>query len=386
MSTQEVGKYRQFFDVDEKYFPCIDDSAIEAGAPWENTYPHETFIELLKNVENMLGGSTKRSVWIHGAYGTGKSQCAHALKKILEVPEEELKAYWNQYEPLKNNADLLNKIIGHKERGIVTAYRYASGGITTPRDLYFAIQESVKKALESSPCVSYMGENTLKESVLAWIKEHKEIFDILLKKPEWVATFSQSTSDEVINTLEKSSDVKNLMDNIFKMADKEGITAMSLDGDKLKNWLKDVIKKNDIKIVLVWDEFSGFFKQNRNSLDEFQKIVALCQEAPFYFIVVTHQTESIINSEDSTWKVVQQRFHFSEISLPDNIAFNLIGHAFNIKPAALDMWNLCADDLNNRLSTSRAAVMKAARISDPITSGLDTNCKNIAKGLAAKMV
>ena len=365
MSTQEVGKYRQFFDVDEKYFPCIDDSAIEAGAPWENTYPHETFIELLKNVENMLGGSTKRSVWIHGAYGTGKSQCAHALKKILEVPEEELKAYWNQYEPLKNNADLLNKIIGHKERGIVTAYRYASGGITTPRDLYFAIQESVKKALESSPCVSYMGENTLKESVLAWIKEHKEIFDILLKKPEWVATFSQSTSDEVINTLEKSSDVKNLMDNIFKMADKEGITAMSLDGDKLKNWLKDVIKKNDIKIVLVWDEFSGFFKQNRNSLDEFQKIVALCQEAPFYFIVVTHQTESIINSEDSTWKVVQQRFHFSEISLPDNIAFNLIGHAFNIKPAALDMWNLCADDLNNRLSTSRAAVMKAARISDP---------------------
>lgn len=369
MSTQEVGKYRQFFDVDEKYFPCIDDSAIEAGAPWENTYPHETFIELLKNVENMLGGSTKRSVWIHGAYGTGKSQCAHALKKILEVPEEELKAYWNQYEPLKNNADLLNKIIGHKERGIVTAYRYASGGITTPRDLYFAIQESVKKALESSPCVSYMGENTLKESVLAWIKEHKEIFDILLKKPEWVATFSQSTSDEVINTLEKSSDVKNLMDNIFKMADKEGITAMSLDGDKLKNWLKDVIKKNDIKIVLVWDEFSGFFKQNRNSLDEFQKIVALCQEAPFYFIVVTHQTESIINSEDSTWKVVQQRFHFSEISLPDNIAFNLIGHAFNIKPAALDMWNLCADDLNNRLSTSRAAVMKAARISDP-TSGV----------------
>jgi len=365
MSTLEVGKYRQFFDIDEKYFPCIDDSAIEAGAPWENTYPHETFIELLKNVENMLGGSTKRSVWIHGAYGTGKSQCAYALKKILEVSEDDLRNYWEQYDPLKNNNDLLNKILGHKERGIITAYRYASGGITTPRDLFFAVQESVKKALESNPQISYMGENTLKESVLAWIKEHKEIFDILLRKPEWVATFSQSTSDEVINTLEKSSDVKSLMDNIFKLADKEGITAMSLDSDKLKLWLKDVIEKNNIKIVLVWDEFSGFFKQNRNSLDEFQKIVALCQEVPFYFIVVTHQTESIINSDDSTWKVVQQRFNFSQISLPDNIAFNLIGHAFNVKPAALDMWNICADDLNNRLSTSRSAVMKAARINDP---------------------
>ena len=148
MATVEIGKYRQFFDIDEKYFPCIDDSAIEAGAPWENTYPHAAFIDLLKSVERMLGGSTKRSVWIHGAYGTGKSQCAYALKKILEVPEDELQEYWNRYEPLRNNQDLLQKLLGHKERKVVTAYRYASGGITTPRDLFFAIQESIKKALE----------------------------------------------------------------------------------------------------------------------------------------------------------------------------------------------------------------------------------------------
>ncbi len=32
MAAQEVGSYRQFFDVDKKYFPCIDDSAISAGA------------------------------------------------------------------------------------------------------------------------------------------------------------------------------------------------------------------------------------------------------------------------------------------------------------------------------------------------------------------
>lgn len=368
MATIEVGKYRQFFDIDEKYFPCIDDSAINAGAPWKNTYPHETFIDLLKNVETMLGGTTKRSVWIHGAYGTGKSQCAYALKKILEVPEEELKDYWNSYDALKNNNDLLNKLLGHKERGVITAYRYASGGITTPRDLYFAIQESVSKALADALAenkISYLGENTLKECVISWIKDHKDIFDILLKKPEWTATFAQSTADEVINVLEKSSDVKSLMDNIFKLADKEGITAMSIDGDMLKAWVKDILIKNDIKIVLVWDEFSGFFKQNRNSLDEFQKIVALCQEVPFYFIVVTHQTESIINSEDNSWKVIQQRFKFSLITLPDNIAFNLIGHAFNVKQAAESMWNICADDLNNRLSASRNAVMKAARITDP---------------------
>lgn len=363
----DIGKYRQFFDVDEKYFPCIDDSAIEAGASWENTYPHETFIALLKNVERMLGGTTKRSIWIHGAYGTGKSQCAYALKKILEVPEAELKTYWERFDMLKGNIDLLQKLLGHKERKIVTSYRYASGGITTPRDLFFAIQESVKKALEEDSRITYYGENTLKESVIAWLEEpsHKDFFNALLKKPEWSATFAQSTADEVLNALKKSTDIKSLMDNIFTLADKEGITAMSLDADKLKAWLKDVISKNDTKIVLVWDEFSGFFKQNRNSLDEFQKIVALCQEAPFYLIIVTHQTDSIINREDQSWSVVRQRFDFAQITLPDNIAFDLIGHAFNVKPAAQDTWNICADDLNGRLTDSRREVMKTAKINNP---------------------
>ncbi len=367
MATLEIGKYSQYFDIDKNYFPCIDDSAIAAGEPWENTYPHEAFISLLKNVERMLGGTTKRSLWIHGAYGTGKSKCAYALKKILEVPEDELRTYWNEFEDLRNNPDLLQKILGHKDRGIVTAYRYASGGITTPRDLFFAVQESVKSALLADSRINYYGENTLKDSVIEWLEDasHKDFFNALLKKPEWSAKFSQSNADEVLNSLKKSSDIKTLMDNIFDLADKEGITAMSLDADKLKNWLKDVIDKNGTKIVLVWDEFSGFFKQNRNSLDEFQKIVALCQEAPFYLIVVTHQTDSIINSEDQSWSVVRQRFDFSQITLPDNIAFNLIGHAFKVKSAAQTTWDLCANDLNGRLTDSRREVMKAAKITNP---------------------
>lgn len=360
------GKYDQFFDIDEKYFPCIDDSAIAGGARWDTTYPHATFIKLLRATENMLGGSTNRSVWIHGAYGTGKSQCAFALKSILEVPEDELKAYWNSYDALKKESDLLTKLLGHRDRGIVTVYRYATGGITTPQKFFAEIQESVREALEKSDRVTYMGENTFKENVISWIEDpaHKRFFNDLLQKPEWIAKFSQSNADEVLNTLKKSGDIKDLMSNIFELADKEGITAMNLDADRLKVWLKDVIDQNHIKIVFFWDEFSKFFENNKYSLDEFQKVVALCQESPFYLVIVTHQAGSIIDNQDESWKVVQQRFDKVEITLPDNIAFDLIGDAFKVKSAAADTWNNCADTLNSRLSDSRNAVMKAANITD----------------------
>lgn len=360
------GKYCDFFDIDEEYFPCIDDSAIDSGkVDWTKTFPHKTFVDMLKNAERMLSGNG-RSLWIHGSYGTGKSMCAYALKKILEVANNELQDYWNSYDNLKNNPELLTKILGHKERGILTCYRYASGNITTPRDLFFAIQETIIKSLNDG---GYnIGANGLKESVIRWLSEptHKNFFDSLLKKEKWASLFSQSTTDEVISTLKGDRDVKDLIDNIFELASAEGITAMNLDADILKDWIKDVIRKNNnLKIVFIWDEFSGFFKQNRNSLDEFQKVVSLCQDVPFYLVVVTHQTESLINSTDQSWKVVQQRFEFTEITLPPNIAFELIGAAMKIKETTKVEWEELAGSLNSGLSDSRREVMKAANLTNP---------------------
>lgn len=221
------------------------------------------------------------------AYGTGKSQCAYALKKILEVPNDELRAYWDRYEPLKKNKALLEKLIGHKEQGVLTAYRYASGSITSPQLLFLAVQESIRAALDAVPG-SYKGENTLKESVIAWLTDssHNAFVNSLLQKPEWVSEFSQSSADEIINSLRKRSDGSSLMESIFKMAEKEGITALSLTADSLCAWIKDIVAQNHTKVVLIWDEFSGFFRQNRNSLDEFQKIVALCQETHSLNIIV----------------------------------------------------------------------------------------------------
>jgi hypothetical protein len=364
----ENNKYREYFDIDERYFPCIDDAAINAGAPWENTYPHSAFINMLAEMERALARQNSgKTLWIEGAYGTGKSQCAWALRRILEVPEEELYAYWDRYEPLKEKIDLREKLAGHKKKGIVVAHRYASGSIMSARDLFFAIQESVKAALirQNTP---YLGENTLKESIIVWLEDpdHKLMFNSLLQNPnkEWRALFAQSTADEVLSVLRKSGEVKSLVDNIFRLADKEGITALTIDSDRLIAWLTDIIDQNKTRIVFIWDEFSDYFKNNRESLSEFQKVAALVQNKPFYFIVVTHEPQQIYvaDNDRGNHAKVSDRFISVQIALPDNIAFNLIGHAFTVKPVAKETWNVLADDLNDRVKDSRAKVMAVAKI------------------------
>lgn len=363
-----ISKYREYFDIDENYFPCIDDAAIDAGAPWKNTYPHPTFIEMLTEMERALARQNGgRTLWIEGAYGTGKSQCALALRRILEASEEELCDYWGRYDPLKSKTDLREKLIGHKMGGIVVAYRYASGNIMSPRDLFFAIQESVKEALVHQN-IPYLGENTLKESIIAWLEDadHKLMFNSLLQnqEKEWKALFSQTTADDVLNKLRKGGEVKALVSRIFRLADKEGITALTIDSSRLIAWLTDIIDKNNLKIVFIWDEFSDYFKNNRESLSEFQKIIALVQNKPFYFVAITHEMGHEFSEKDGEWEKLRDRFVKVDIVLPDNIAFDLIGHAFCEKDAAKKDWDVLADDLNDRVKNARSQIMKTAKITD----------------------
>ena len=361
-------KYREYFDIDEQYFPQINDSSIKDDPDlWKRTYPHSTFIEMLNSMERVLARKEKRSLWVEGVYGTGKSQCVYTMKKILDAPKEEVQAYWDMYDPLRKETDLLGKLCGHKDRGIVTAYRYASGGISSTRDLFFAIQDTLRASLEAANL--YAGENTLKESVIAWIDDplNKPYFDMLLKEPKYASMFTQSNADEVLNSLRKGGEIKLLMDNIFRLADERGISALNIDADRLIAWITDVIEQNNnLKIVFIWDEFSDYFDKNKESLSEFQKIAELVNHVPFYFIVVTHQSEQLFVAADATWTKIRDRFIPVKITLPDNIAFDLIAHAFNIKPAAREAWIPLAEDFNEqRLVEIRKRVMNAVKITDP---------------------
>lgn len=50
--------------------------------------------------------------------------------------------------------------------------------------------------------------------------------------------------------------------------------------------------------------------------------------------------------------------------MPDNIAFDLISHAFSIKPAAKAQWAQMVEDLNSDVTNARTAVIKATNISN----------------------
>ena len=99
-----MAKYREYFDIDPEYFPQVNKDIIESQPDlWKKFYPHETFVRLVKDTISILSRKQKVSLWVEGAYGTGKSHAVLTLKKLLEASEEDTKQYFEKFQDQLSN-------------------------------------------------------------------------------------------------------------------------------------------------------------------------------------------------------------------------------------------------------------------------------------------
>lgn len=367
-----LDKYRDYFDIDPEYFPQINERVINNNPDiWKKFYPHETFVKLLKNTISVLSRKQKVSLWVEGAYGTGKSHAVLTLKKLLEASPADTEAYFNKY-PDQLSHDLYNQFQQLKtgEQKILTIHRYGSSKIHGDDSLVFAIQESIQHALKENGMDTT--KSALKDSVIQWLNDsiHKNFFNDLLLGP-YRSLFGGADADQIIANLNNftGDSLIELMANITKAAEEQHLRMLQLDADQLTAWISAVIKKNNLKAILfIWDEFTEYFRNNMRNLTGFQRIVDLSSSDPFYMLIVTHDAMHIFSDGDKEFGKIKGRFidPICEISLPDNMAFRLMGSALTKKedPQILKEWNETIDDLCDRTRDSRKLVMQKAKISD----------------------
>lgn len=371
-----MEKYRHYFVIDPEYFPAVNEAVITNNPDmWKKFFPHETFVHLIKDTVSVLERKQKLSIWVEGSYGTGKSHAVLTLKKLLDASASETEAYFSKYNMDK---DLCNRFQNVKTSGkILTVHRYGSATIRGDHNLVFAVQESIEKAL-SEAGIENKGGNALKEATLAWLsdKDNKNYFNDLIMGT-YSDVFGGDNADSVIEKLHTFSGeaLAKIMDNIFKVADERQIRALSLSVSGLCDWIREVIKANNLKaIVFIWDEFTEYFYNNARNLTGFQELCEISETEPFYFILVTHLTQGLFHEKDQDFKKLNGRFISPHclIQLPENIAFQLMGAAMekNDDPAVAEDWALTVDDLENRTKESRKQVMKTANISDEEMVGI----------------
>lgn len=365
-------KYCDYFNIDPDYFPQVNEAIINKEPDlWKKFYPHESFVGLIRDTISVVTRKQKVSIWVEGAYGTGKSHAVLTLKKLLDASQEETKEYFEKYSDQLSN-DLYNQFSQIKSGDrILTVHRYGSSNVKNDNSLVFAIQDSIAEALKDGG-FNGTGQNSLRDSTVDWLSDaaNKAYFNTLITT-QYEDLFGGDTTDEVINKLNSYSgaSLQELMGKIMKVAEERQFKALSLDPDRLTVWINSVIKENNLKaIVFIWDEFTEYFRNNMRNLTGFQKLVDLSGSAPFYFIIVTHDVDNIFKENDKDFGKIKGRFidPICRITLPDTMAFRLLGAAMEKKndPVIRKEWDETVDDLYERTHDSRMLIKTKARISD----------------------
>ena len=107
--------YKEYFNIDPDYYSQVNERLIEEQPDlWKKFYPHPSFVQLLKSMVDVLERKQKLSVWVDGAYGTGKSHAVFTLRKLIEASDEDTVSYFQQY---GLDALLCKKLIAQKQEG-----------------------------------------------------------------------------------------------------------------------------------------------------------------------------------------------------------------------------------------------------------------------------
>ncbi|QUL97787.1 MAG: hypothetical protein IMF26_06655 [Candidatus Fermentithermobacillus carboniphilus] len=337
--------YSDCLTVREDFIPVFtEDIDKQNRGNWKFFIPHDqtrTLLEKLIAALERAKPSDCRSIWLTGAYGTGKTFTCFVIKHLLEDPLEEVQDYFIKHSVLSH---LWPRFRALRQRGnYLTVYRSGSGHIKSSRRLYLEVEQAIKQELQSHGYADAVTENimeelvsklTAKDSIFNWdhaFRKHRGMFQDV------------STSEGVINKL-RDGDLET-GEKVAAVLEQEGVIIKD-SPEAIREWIRAVITRNNLKgILFIWDEFTQFFA-NSTDVDSLQELAHATTGIPFYLFLVTHRAlDQFTRIDEGTRKKLHDRFHLCPLEMKPVTAYKLISNVIEPKPAWRKDWEAKRDTL-----------------------------------------
>lgn len=346
-----MWKYSDFISVSEEFIPAFSEEH-DQGSRWKFFIPHEYMKTLLEKLVIALergSAGDKRSLWLTGPYGTGKTHVSFVIKHLLEDPLEEIEDYFMKHDLI---APLWPRFAALRRRGpYLAVYRSGSGDITSSRRLMIEIQQAIKKQLQTRGYEGIFGESIM-EQLIGKLADQNSVIN-------WEAVFNKyrgrfrtlANASEAIAKLQ-AGDVK-LAETVAKVLEEEGITFLDSPAE-VKRWLQQVIERNNLQgIVFLWDEFTDFFKMDV-PVTPLQELAHATGEIPFYLFFITHRSlHQFTRIDDETRRKLLDRFHTCSLDMAPVTASRLLANTIEINPSRSREWESKKESLWNSINVNK---------------------------------
>lgn len=338
--------YRDYFGIRPDYAPCMTLADInKAPETWLGFYPHDSFVEILRELLRSLEGGNK-TLWITGAYGTGKSHASLVLQKLFTDDEVRVRK-WLDLRKAQIKDPVRDVFLKQRETKVLAVYDVNTDGVDAKNQFLMRLQRGITKALEAEGhTIPLKGKL---DEVIERIRQDESHF--FAKRDDMQARLSHlnagiKTADALGKRLRAANQEAGLVSDAMLVLEARNIY-LDLSAEEFLSWVDASLNANGLsKLVYIWDEFSAFMDRNRTALKTLEQLAEAAQQGRFYFVPVTHTDISSYVAEGSeSAKKANDRFTFKRIDLPNETALKLAADAFVIKPEKSAEWRIERDEL-----------------------------------------
>jgi hypothetical protein len=319
-------KYEEILGLYE-YFQPVYDITQERGDFWKQFIPTKDFIDTLRIFLNSLEAKDKKarkSIWIQGTYGTGKSHATGVIKHLLwddieyiedfveKIPDDQLK------ERLRNFRKG-NKVFPVTLKGI--------SGISDAKSFALKIEEAVRNALRDgridvktkSEFEKYIDSIQNNKSInWRYIVDNSLELKSMVGSVEGLLTELENNNIEVLKILEKSID-------------------FHIPHPSIEEWLSEILAElQDLDIshiAIYWDEFTPIMELSSSSalLTILQSIAEKSFNENLFLFVISHRLPEQTQVSRSDQEKVLGRFEFKTYSMENITTFHIISNTIKKK-------------------------------------------------------
>lgn len=363
-------KYSDFIHLQD-FLPVYD--ILEEGvSSWQSFIPTAQFNEMLQRSLTAITSnevSKRRSIWVRGTFGTGKSHASAVVKHLLCDDFNSINAYIDNINDSALKSQVRN--LRQNKRYFPVTLKGVQQAYDIPR-FTLSLQREVSKAIKAiAPDFVVNSDFT---AAINWIEGHRRIFEEEVIPKAKDLSDSINTADEAITFLQNYNPGMYIT---IENAIRETIGSV-FEQTAIAEWLAEVeqeIENRDIAngLIIFWDEFTSVMdtlKSDRINL--LQNIAEKSQHHNVFLFLISHRIESQ-STDNKTKDITKMSDRFDEIDYKmDSLSTYLImRHSFTIPD----------EETNEQVKTLKANILpQIEEVLDFITHG-NADQQNHIKGL-----
>lgn len=299
----------------------------EYAEQWKQFIPNENFFAILNKVLDTLKGETyRKSFWMQGTYGVGKSHATAVIKHLLWDAVNKIEDYLEKIDDkvLKIKIEQFRK-----SNNVLPIVIKGVSDITDNQTFKWVIEKNVKDQLKQLGI-----DINIESDFEKWLQQiEEEIINV----------------EKIINNSELKAFVKNKEELVSKLKNKDvqilkklknaaSELRISVFSENIGNWLRNVhdflVSNNHAThLMIYWDEFTSVLDLENSGpiLNELQKIAELSENYNVFLYLISHRKplQSEIKKED--YEHVLDRFYVFEYTMNPITSYHLIRAAIKIK-------------------------------------------------------